>query len=167
MTLKTKGSKNWLKLVQKIRKIHQRIINEKNDQANKIVYDFCKYRVVVIQDEQLRSWSKNGHGKAIQHSILGRVKAKLLLKPNVVVLNRFVPTTKLCTNCGVIHDGLKVWVRTFKCECGVEMDRDVHAAKNMVWCYENNVGVGHTEVKRREIDAMAKHALVCETNLDH
>ena len=46
---------------------------------------------------------------------------------------------------------LKVYDRTFKCDCGVEMDRDVHAAMNMVWFYENNVGVGLTEVKRVEM----------------
>lgn len=39
------------------------------------------------------------------------------------------------------------------------MDRDVHAARNMVWFYENNVGVGRTDVKRVEMRAMIDDAV--------
>ena len=73
--------------------------------------------------------------------------------------------TKLCTKCGVWHDEIHVWDRTFKCECGVEMDRDVHAAKNMVWFYENNVGVERTKVKRMEMKALVDQALAKENQL--
>ena len=39
------------------------------------------------------------------------------------------------------------------------MDRDVHAAQNMVWFYENNVGVEHTEVKRVEMQEKILNAI--------
>lgn len=156
---KVKSSKNWLKTVKQVKKEYQKITNRKNDLANKIVHEFSQYKTVVIQDEQLQNWHKNGHGKAVQHSVLGRVKTKLKSKPNVVVLGKTVPTTKLCTKCGQWHDEIKVWNRIFKCECGVEMDRDVHAAKNMVWFYENNVGVERTKVKRMEMKALVDQAL--------
>lgn len=39
------------------------------------------------------------------------------------------------------------------------MDRDVHAAQNMVWFYENSVGVERTKVKRVEMEALVKEAL--------
>jgi hypothetical protein len=39
------------------------------------------YAHIVIQDEQLRSWHRTGHGKKVQHSILGRLKAKLKVLP--------------------------------------------------------------------------------------
>lgn len=149
-----KGSKNWYKTLELIKKEYQKQTNRKDDISNKIVHKFSQYKTVVIQNEQLKNWSKNHHGKAIQHSVLGRVKSKLKTKENVVILSKTVPTTKLCTNCGVYHDELKVWDRTFKCECGVEMDRDVHASKNMVWFYENNVGVERTNIKRVEMEAL-------------
>ncbi len=154
MARKQKGSKNWYREVSKIKKEYQKITNRKNDLANKIVANLSQYETVVIQDEQLKNWHKNGHGKAVQHSVLGRVKSKLLLNPNTVVLEKTVPTTKLCTNCGVWHDEIKVWDRTFKCECGVEMDRDVHASQNMVWFYKNNVGVERTNIKRVEMESL-------------
>lgn len=162
---KQKGSKNWLRTVKQAKKEYQKITNRKNDLANKIVHDFNQYKTIVIQDEQLKNWHKNGHGKAVQHSVLGRVKAKMLLNPNTVVLGKTVPTTKLCTKCGVWHDEIKVWNRTFKCDCGVKMDRDIHAAQNMVWFYENNVGVERTKVKRMEMKALVDQVIAMENQL--
>lgn len=151
---KTKGSKNWSKCKSQLNKEHEKLTNRKNDLANKVVHKLCKYETVVIQDEQIAKWHKSGHGKKVQQSVLGRVKSKLKSKPNVVVLDKYVPTTKVCVECGCYHDEIRVWDRTFKCDCGVEMDRDVHAAQNMVWFYENNVGVGRAEVKRVEMREM-------------
>src|SRR5574344_2485942 len=162
---KIKGSKNWLRTVKQVKKEYQKITNRKNDLANKIVHEFNQYQTTVIQDEQLKNWHKNGHGKAVQHSVLGRVKSKLLLNPNTIVLGKTVPTTKLCTKCGQWHDEIKVWNRTFKCDCGVEMDRDIHAAQNMVWFYKNNVGVERTKVKRLEMKALVDQSLAMESQL--
>lgn len=46
-------------------------------------------------------------------------------------------------------------VRTYKCKCGVNEDRDIHAAKNMLWIYRaikllNLVPVERREFKREE-----------------
>ena len=84
--------------------------------------------------------------------------------PNTVVLGKTVPTTKLCTKCGQCHDEIKVWNRVFKCDCGVEMDRDIHAAQNMVWFYKNNVGVERTKVKRVEMESIVSRALALESS---
>lgn len=151
LTKQQKGSKNWIKTKSKLRKEYQKQTNRKNDLTNKIVAKITKHKTIVIQDEQLSNWQKSNHGKKIQHSILGKVKSKLKTKENVVVLNKHVPTTKVCVECGCYHDDLKLSDRIFKCDCGVEMDRDVHAARNMVWFYKHNVGVGRTEVKRVEM----------------
>jgi putative transposase len=154
-----KGSKNWYRTVGQIRKEYQKMTNRKNDLANKITAYFNEYKTIVIQDEQLSNWMKGNHGKAVQHSVMGRVKAKLMLNPKTIVLSKTVPTTKLCTSCGQYHDDMKVWDRTFTCGCGVNMDRDVHAALDMVWFYEHNVGVGHTNFKRAEMEALVLSAL--------
>ena len=37
-----------------------------------------------------------------------------------------------------VHNEIKVWDRVFRCDCGVCMDRDVHAAQCMVWMFLNN-----------------------------
>lgn len=154
-----KGSNSRYVTIQLIRKEYQKQTNVKNNKAKQTVAKFKQYETVVIQDEQLQNWHKNGHGKAIQHSVLGRVKSELLKLPNVVILPKTVPTTKMCTKCGCCHDELKIWDRVFKCDCGVEMERDLHAAKNMLWFYENNIGVGRTKFKRVKIEALVKATL--------
>ena len=156
---KQKLSKNWCKCKKQLNKEHEKLINKKNDLVNKVVSKLTEYETVVIQDEQIAKWHKNGHGKKVQHSILGRVKAKLKTKSNVVILDKYIPTTKVCIECGCYHDELKLSDRIFKCDCGVEMDRDVHAAMNMVWFYRHNVGVGRTELKRVEMQKMILNAI--------
>jgi putative transposase len=131
----TKGSNNWRKTQQKLKIEYQNISNRKDDAANKIVAEVLKYETVYMQDEQLSNWHKNkakGYSKVVQHSIMGRVKAKLINKPNVVVLDRWVATTKTCTNCGKKHD-IPTSKRIFDCNCGITEDRDIHAAKNMIY----------------------------------
>ena len=138
-----KGSKNRYKLRLKLKKANLKLTNQKQDAANKLIHYLSNY-IVVIQDEQLQNWKRMRHGKAVQHGILGRVKSKLKNNDNTIVLNKFVPTTKFCRNCGRTYD-IKLKDRIFKCPyCGTKEDRDIHAAKNMLWFEEKNMGVGHT-----------------------
>ena len=147
-----KGSNNYKRTIHLIQVEYQKLSNKKNDLANKMVHKFTQYQTVIIQDEQLSNWHKSNHGKAVQYSILGRVKSKLIQHDNVIVLNKWLPTTKLCTNCGKIHNEIKLYDRTFNCDCGILEDRDIHSAKTMIWL--NNVGVGRTDIKRVEFEAL-------------
>lgn len=133
-----KHSNQYKSVQRKLERAYQHLANIKNDKANKLCHKLMSYKQIVIQDENLRGWHKGGHGKAVQHSILGRVKAKLKTMDNVHVLSRFAPTTKLCFHCGEVHNEIKVWDRVFRCDCGVCCDRDIHAAKCMVWMYMND-----------------------------
>ena len=133
-----KHSNQYKSVQKKLDRAYQHLANIKNDKANKLCHRLQAYKQVVIQDENLRGWHKGGHGKAVQHSILGRVKAKLKTMENVTVLSRFAPTTKFCFHCGEVHSEIKLWDRVFRCDCGVCMDRDIHAAQCMVWMYLND-----------------------------
>ena len=133
-----KHSNQYKSVQKKLEREYQHLANIKNDKANKLCHKLVSYKQVIIQDENLRGWHKGGHGKSVQHSILGRVKKKLKIMDNVHVLSRFAPTTKLCFHCGEVHREIKLWNRVFQCDCGVCMDRDIHAAQCMVWMYLNN-----------------------------
>ena len=152
-----KGSKGWLKTVSKIKIEYQKLNNKKKDLTNKTVAKFLEYDVIVIQDEQLSNWHKSGHGKAVQHSILGSVKAKLKSSNKVVIIDKYLPTTKMCNICGTLNDTIKVWDREFVCSnpnCQHHEDRDIHSAENMVLFYINGIyGVGRTmtRVERQKI----------------
>lgn len=74
------------------------------------------------------------------------------------MIDRWFPTTKLCTNCGAYSDNLKLSDRKFVCpKCGITDDRDIHAAKNMIWIYDNIVvGLGRTDLKRVEMEPLVR-----------
>ena len=155
-----KHSNRYKSVQKKLERAYQHLANIKNDKANKLCHKLMSYKQVVIQDENLRGWHKGGHGKAVQHSILGRVKKKLKIMDNVTVLSRFAPTTKLCFHCGEVHKEIKLRDRVFKCDCGVCIDRDIHAAQCMVWMYLNNyqIPTEHRNTMRTENKTSGKYS---------
>lgn len=81
MSRQVKGSKGRNKTISLIRKEYTKLSNQKNNLANKIVSYLSSFDEVIFQDEQLQHW-KVKNGKSVQHSVLGRVKAKLQTKQN-------------------------------------------------------------------------------------
>ena len=123
-----KGSNRRYKTVKRIRRQYQKLMNKKKDKVNKIVHMLKQYDTIVIQDEQISKWHRQkGMSKVVQHSCMGLIKSKLMKLDNVIVLDKYIPTTKWCPNCHRINE-LSLNDRTYKCECGYEQDRDVHAA---------------------------------------
>lgn len=149
-----KGSNNKRKINRKLNVEYQHISNKKDDLAKQVLNRLKNYRVV-MQDEQIAEWQENGHGEKVSHGILGRVKAGLVARKDTVVLSQWLPTTKLCTECGCKVE-MSLYDREFVCPvCGHREDRDVHAAKNMLWFFErkDTLCVERTEYNREEYDA--------------
>ena len=58
-------------------------------------------------------------------------------------VDRFFPSTKRCSRCGVVKDSMPLSERTFTCSvCGFVGDRDTNAAENL-----RQVAVSHTETE--------------------
>lgn len=136
LSRQVKGSNNYAKTVNRIRREYQKMDRRKDDFANKLVRDLLRNEVVFFQDENLSAWrsrkmmSKMGRG--LQHSALGRIKAKLVASDRAVMLDRWVATSQYCHLCGnkTKHS---LSERVFACaSCGFTQDRDVHAALNMI-----------------------------------
>ena len=73
----------------------------------------------------------------MQNGALGTLKSKLVSNPNVLVIDRFFPSTKMCPGCGVINEGITLSDRMFTCGCGYSEDRDVKAAKTLLLAGEH------------------------------
>ena len=145
---KQKGSNNRYKIIMKIRKEHIHINNKKNDISNKIVHSILNNnKTIVIQDEQISEWRQDGFsGPKIQHSILGRIKHKLMYLDRVKMLDKWFPTTKYCTKCGS-KVTLELKDRIFECpKCKTKEDRDIHAANNMIYFYLHSINAPGTDV---------------------
>lgn len=150
LSRQVKGSNSHWRTRNLIQREYQRITNRKNDLANKTVHEILKSEFVFMQDESITAWKKrDGYvrgGKVIQHSILGRVKAKLSAHGRVMVLPKYVATTQTCV-CGIKtkHHPSQ---REFVCiSCGYRAPRDTHAAQNMIRLGWNLLPVGRGDFK--------------------
>ena len=137
LSKKTKNSKRYYKCLNQIRKEYEYLVNKKNDDSNKLLsYLLKKYDIIYFQDEPISSWRKFNHNfaKNIQHSYLGRIKARLVSLQSsgkTFEISRWKPSTKFCPQCGALNDGIRLSDRIFRCDCGYQFDRDIHAAKNV------------------------------------
>lgn len=150
-----KGSNNRYRIRKLIHKEYYKLDCKKDNAANQFLSTLKKqYKDIVYQDEQLNAW-KVRHGKKVHHSVMGRVKSHMALSYECHMMSKWVPTTKLCRDCGHLHKDIKLSDREFICpNCGVVYDRDVHAAENMVWLYLNvkdKIGLEGSEFKREDL----------------
>ena len=93
---------------------------------------------IVIEDLNVRGMMKNKHlAKHIQNSMFYEFRRQLEYKCSrygiqLVVADRFYPSSKACSCCGFIKSDLKLKDRVYRCNsCGLEIDRDLNAAGNL------------------------------------
>ena len=135
-----KGSRGWYDTKQLIRREYEKLCNKRRAKANQVYHDIITGRkLIVMQDENIRGWHKGLFGKQVQNSALGTLKAKLIANPNVLVVDRFFPSTRMCPSCGVINEGITLSERIFACGCGYTEDRDVKAAKTLLLAGEHEM----------------------------
>ncbi|MFR3365748.1 MAG: RNA-guided endonuclease InsQ/TnpB family protein [Gallintestinimicrobium sp.] len=96
-----------------------------------------KPRFICIEDLNVSGMIKNRHlSKAVQNQGFFEFRKQLEYKCNdrgiqLIVADRFYPSSKLCSCCGNIKKDLRLSDRTYKCECGNVIDRDFQASLNL------------------------------------
>ena len=96
------------------------------------------YDVICIEDLNVSGMLSNHKlAKAISDTSFSMFRSMLEYKCNwygkeLVVIDRFYPSSKTCSKCGWKKEDLTLSDRVFKCEnCGIEIDRDLNAAINI------------------------------------
>ena len=142
-----KGSRGWYATRHLIQREYEKLANKRRDKANKVYHDITKGRnLIVMQDENIKGWQKGLFGRQVQNSALGTLKSKLKANPNVVVIDRFFSSTKMCPECGTVNGAITLSDRTFICDsCGYTEDRDVKAAKTMLLAGRHIMSCTHAE----------------------
>jgi len=138
---KTKAkSKNPIKLETQIKKLHIRISNLRMNHIHQATTKLIKLNPshIVIEDLNVRGMMKNKHvSKAIAHSSFYEIRRQLEYKClnngiELVIADRWYPSSKTCSCCGNVKEKLSLSERTYKCEsCGIELDRDYNASLNL------------------------------------
>ncbi|MGP3985330.1 RNA-guided endonuclease InsQ/TnpB family protein [Streptomyces sp. 3N207] len=136
---KAKGSANRAKARRKVARIHARIADRRQDHLNKITTRLVREnQTIVIEDLTVRNMLKSGTlARAISDAAWSEFRSLLEYKAQwygreVIAVDRWFPSSKLCSACGALLHRLPLHVRTWRCRCGTIHDRDVNAAKNLL-----------------------------------
>lgn len=136
----TATRQNIQKQIVKVQILHQRISNIRENHINQVVNRIVKQKpsYVTIEDLNVSGMMKNRHlSKAIaqQGFYSFRVKLTDKCKLNSIelrVVDRFFPSSKMCSECGSVKKDLKLSDREYICEeCGCVIDRDKNASINL------------------------------------
>lgn len=139
LSKKKKGSNNRNKQRIRIAKVFEHITNKRENYIHYVVNELlANYDTVYMEDLNVKGMMRNHKlAKAIQE--VGFFNFKMILQSKalvndkqVVLIDRFYPSSKTCSCCGCKKQDLKLSDRFWVCpECNTEHDRDVNAAKNI------------------------------------
>jgi putative transposase len=131
---------NIKKTIVRIQNLHRRLANIRWSYTKSVVGEVVKTKplYITIEDLNFRGMMKNKHlSRVIANQNFYRFKVWLeqaCRKSNIELrmVDRFYPSSKLCSNCGTKKTKLSLSERKFECEnCGTNLDRDYNASLNL------------------------------------
>jgi putative transposase len=131
---------NRRKARRKIAKIHARIADRRRDVLHKLTTRLVREnQTLVIENLTVRTMVKNRSlARAISDAAWSQFRSMLEYKAgwygrDVIAVDRFFPSSKLCSRCGTLQPEMPLNVRIWTCDsCGTAHDRDVNAANNLL-----------------------------------
>ena len=138
LSKKIKGSKHWVECLHSLQKAYEHITHQRLDFHRKLALRLCmEYDVLCFETLNIKAmcklWGRKVHDLGFSGFMeLLKVKA-IQYGVTVVQVDRFYPSSQLCSNCGYRTDKTKdLNVRWWRCpQCGQLHDRDANAAVNI------------------------------------
>ncbi|MER7134483.1 RNA-guided endonuclease InsQ/TnpB family protein [Streptosporangium saharense] len=136
---KEKGSANRVRARLKVARVHARIADRRRDHLHKVTTRLVREnQVIVVEDLSVRNMVRNRSlARTISDASWRELRAMLEYKTQwygrtLVVVDRWFPSSKLCSACGALRDMMPLSIREWTCACGTVHDRDVNAAQNLL-----------------------------------
>jgi putative transposase len=119
--------------------LHARIADRRADHLHKLTTELAStYAVLGMEDLNVAGMLGNHHlALSLADASFGEIRRQLQYKSDwfggrVVRIDRFYPSSQLCSSCGMKYPGLRLEDREWTCQnCGTHHDRDVNAARNI------------------------------------
>ena len=133
-------TRNIIKSEKLLLKIHHRLKNIRQNYRHQIKNEIIrrKPRLIVLEDLNVRGMMTNRHlAKAVQEHGFYEFRRQIEYKAQwagiqVIIADRYYPSSKKCINCGNVKKDLKLSERIYHCKkCGNKIDRDLQAAINL------------------------------------
>lgn len=154
---KCKGSASRGKERRNVAKIHEKVTNQRKKGAHKV----SAHLVYKNQDTSFALEDLNVSGMMKNHKLARAIgdcgwhfftktlqyKATWAGK-NVIFIDRWFPSSKICSQCGTTKKELSLAMRTYTCNhCHMHLDRDINAAINIKNAALTNIGLGQPNYK--------------------
>ncbi len=138
LSRKAKGSSNRKKAIYRVAKVHEKISNTRADFLHKLSRKLCdENQIVVAENLNIKGLARTKLAKSIYDAGFGMLLNFLGYKLEregglLIEVDRFFPSTKLCSCCNFKNDLLTLSIRDWVCpQCQTHHDRDENAAKNL------------------------------------
>ncbi|MBB2946949.1 putative transposase [Actinoplanes lutulentus] len=135
---KTKGSNRRKKAVVQVARAHARVANTRRDWQHKLSTTLIREnQAVYVEDLCVAGLCRTRLAKSVRDAGWASFTAMLQYKAErygrtFVRIDRWFPSTRMCSACGRINDKMALNVREWDCPCGSHHDRDVNAAINIL-----------------------------------
>ena len=160
---KQKGSRQFRILKHRLALLHERIANRRHDHIHKITH-YLAYEnqatTICVEDLNVVGMKRNKYlAYNMEDACLGEFYRQLEYKcawngKNFIKIDRWAPSSKMCSHCGHIYKTLTVKMRHWTCPvCGTHHDRDLNAANNI-----KAIGLGQKTLPsvRRDVKPVEK-----------
>jgi putative transposase len=135
-----KGSANRAKARAKVARAHRKVRNARRDFLHRTTTRLVRGNdLIAIEDLAVKNMVRNRRlARAISDCGWGEFRRQLQYKceragRRLIVIDRWYPSTKMCSVCGLVAAGLPLKVRAWRCpSCRTRHDRDLNAAKNIL-----------------------------------
>jgi putative transposase len=135
----TPGSGRWEQARRDLNRLHAKVANRRADALHKLTTRLAStYGTIVVEDLHVAGLLKNRRlAKHLADASFGELRRQLAYKTawrggSLVVADQWFPSSKTCSGCGAVKTKLRLSERTYQCEhCGLVVDRDLNAARNL------------------------------------
>ncbi|MFF0248434.1 RNA-guided endonuclease InsQ/TnpB family protein [Streptosporangium sandarakinum] len=135
---KAKGSANRKKAVVKVARAHTRVADARRDFAHKLSAALIRdNQAIYVENLSVKGLARTKLAKSVHDAGWSAFTAMLEYKAarygrTFARIDRWFPSSKLCSACGTVQDEMPLNVRSWTCPCGAAHDRDVNAAINIL-----------------------------------
>jgi putative transposase len=167
LSRKEPGSRNREKAKLRRARLHYKVSCQRQDFLHKLSTSLTRTKsVIVLEDLHVKGMQRNRSlALSIADAGMGELRWQLGYKSEwygstLIFVDRFYPSSKLCSGCGTIKDTFELGERVYSCNvCGISLDRDENAAINLRTFGLAELPEGLREVTPVERKALAPGAL--------
>ncbi|WP_084961568.1 RNA-guided endonuclease InsQ/TnpB family protein [Thermoactinospora rubra] len=138
LSRKAKGSANRAKAKAKLAKAHAKVADARRDWAHKLSTSIIRdNQAVYVENLAVSGLGRTRLAKSVHDAGWSQLVAMLEYKARrygrtFAKIDRWFPSSKLCSSCGTMAVAMPLNVRSWECPCGARHDRDVNAAINIL-----------------------------------